>query len=107
LIDHHTGIALGARLHPLDRGFAILDREYVDTLLIGNERGMRDHYFLVRLPGFEFDPNKLSVDERAVRIREYGARQDGVGATIDLDIDKVDAAFPLVRPAISGSEGEP
>jgi hypothetical protein len=74
LIDHHAGFALAARLHAPDRGSAILDREYIDTLLVGNQRGLGDHLFLFRLAVFNFDANKLSVDERAVRIRERRAR---------------------------------
>src|ERR1700756_1182502 len=101
LVDHHTGIGLAARLHPLDRSFAILDGEQVDTLLVGNERGLRHHHFCFRLPVFDFDANELSVDKLAVGVRECGARQDRVGATIDLNIDKVDSAFLLIPLAVS------
>ena len=99
LLDHDARIGRTARLHPLDRGFAVLDREHVDPFLVGDERGLGNHYFLFRCAAFDFDANKLSVDEHAGRIGKRGAHEYRVGVAIDLDIDEVDAAFLLVCPA--------
>ena len=102
--DDDAGIALIAWLDAPDDGFPILSGEDVNALLIGNKRRLRNHYLLLRVAKFEFEADKLPIDECTRRIWESGARQDGVGAAIDAHIDEVDAAFLLVRRAVGKSK---
>src|SRR5580692_8894926 len=79
LINYRPRIDLTARLDTFDHGLAVLHHEDIDPFLIGNKSRLRDHHFLLRLAGFEFDVDKLPVDKRTGRIGKNAPRRNLVG----------------------------
>src|SRR5579862_9416 len=93
LLDHYAAIDLVSWLHPFDGSLAVLRREHVDAFLVCNKCGLGDHNLLFWFSVFEFNVDELPIYECSVGVRERGARENGVSATIDLDVDEIDGAF--------------
>ena len=95
--DDDAGSALLAELDAPDHGLAVVDDEDVDALLVGDQRGLRDHHLFHRRAAFEDHPHQLAVDQRALRIGDGGAQGHAVGAAIDGHVDEVDFADLVVQ----------
>ena len=91
-----------AGLHAANGGFSILGNEDIESLLVGDKRGLRNYELLLRRFHAGGHPHKLAIDEGVIGIGDRGAHQNRVRRFVDRDIDEIDV--PLV--AVNGSIGE-
>ena len=61
---------------------------------------MRHQERLLGLCIFDADPDVLSIDQDALRVREYRAHQDRIGRAIDRDVGEVHRAGRRVRRVV-------
>src|SRR6478752_7846863 len=63
LFDDDIGTGLGADLNALHHGLAVLDREDIGALLIGDQRRLRNQHLLLALSSLDGESHKRAVDE--------------------------------------------
>src|SRR5215469_7426381 len=90
LLGHDVAALDGAELDaPLLNVVVGTDNEHVGPGLIELERGLRNQQHLLWLAGLDPHIGDLAGDQPAVGIWELGPYYHGVGALIDLDVEKI------------------